>query len=423
MAEKKKYDAIIVGGGPAGMMAAGRAGESGARVLLLEKNKSLGKKLLMTGNGRCNLTQAEFDDKEFVKKLNDKKAKFLFSSLASFGPEEAIDFFEKRGLKIKIEKTSRVFPATDKAEDVLGVLVGYLEKNKVEIIFGSEVLDFETVGEKIKAVKIKHQEEVKKISAKNFIIATGGKSYPATGSSGDGYSWAKSLGHTIVPPAPALAPIKVKEGWIKDLQGLKLEDARISIVQNGKEMEMKRGEILFTHFGLSGPMILNISKKIGELVKNGEVGIEIDLFPNLDATGLDGYIQRKFFENSKKEIKTFLGQIFPQRLADKIIFLAEIDPKKKLNYVTKDERKRLADLMKDFRLNVEGLMGFNQAMVTSGGVNLKEIDSKTMRSKKINNLFFAGEILDLDGPTGGYNLQIAWSTGYAAGENTAKQLK
>jgi predicted Rossmann fold flavoprotein len=418
---QEKFDIAVIGGGPAGMMAAGRAAELGARVVLLEKNASLGKKLLLTGKGRCNLTQAEFDLKEMVKKFG-KNGKFLFSSLASFGPEEVIKFFEDRKLPTKIERGGRVFPATDKSRDVLRVMQKYLEKNKVKIMFGCEIVGFESDGKKIKDIKLKKGGNIPdggRVLADKFILSTGGKSYPVTGSTGDGYQWAEELGHTIITPAPALVPIKTKEAWIKDAQGLSLKNVEIKLIQNNKKQDSRFGEMLFTHFGLSGPIVLDISKKAGELMELGEVTISIDLKPALSLDQLDARLQRDFRDNGKKDFINYLPELLPQKMISVIIELCGIDPRKKIYAVTRDERKKMISLLKDLRLTADGTTGYNQAVVTSGGVRTKEVNSKTLQSRVISNLFLAGEILDLDGPTGGYNLQMCWSTGFAAGTYAA----
>ncbi len=419
--EREKFDVAVIGGGPAGMIAAGRAAEMGARVVLLEKNESLGKKLLITGKGRCNLTRDEFDLKEMVSKFG-KNGNFLFSALASFGPEEVIKFFEDRGLPTKIERGGRVFPASNRSQDVLRVMQKYLEKNKVKMMFGSEIVGFESDGKKIKGVKLKKEKGVpggRQILSDKFILCTGGKSYPTTGSTGDGYQWAKDLGHAIVKPAPALVPIKTKEAWVRDVQGLSLKNVEISLIQDEKKKDSRFGEMLFTHFGLSGPIVLDISKKAGELAAKGEVVISIDLKPALSFDQLDARLQRDFKDNGKKDFINYLPEILPQKLIAVMIVLSGIDPRKKINVVTGAERKKLALLLKDLRLTFDGTAGFAQAVVTSGGVSTKEVNSKTMQSRIVSNLFLAGEILDLDGPTGGYNLQMCWSTGYAAGTYAA----
>lgn len=405
------------------MMAAGRASlrqdfgvPKKARVVLLEKNASLGRKLLITGKGRCNITQAEFDLKELIGKLNNKKGKFLFSALSAFGSEDVIKFFEDRKLPVKVERGGRVFPVSDKSNDVLKVLLEYLKEGKVEIISGAEVAGFEMKDGKIECVNLKNG----KVYADKFILATGGKSYPTTGSTGDGYQWARELGHKIIAPMPALVPIKTKERWAKDLQGLSLKNIEISVWQNGKKQEARFGEMLFTHFGLSGPIILDVSKRVGELLAKGEVIIKIDLKPALNAEQLDKRLQRDFAENINKDFKNYLPELLPKKMIETIITLSGIGAEQKINSITKEQRRHLRDFLKTLQLEVIGLLGYDQAIVTSGGVDLKEIDPRTMRSKLVSNLFFAGEIIDLDGPTGGYNLQICWSTGYLAGESSIK---
>lgn len=418
---QEKFDVAVIGGGPAGMMAAGRAAERGARVVLLEKNESLGKKLLITGKGRCNLTRDEVDLKEMIRQFG-KNGKFLFSSLSEFGPREVMKFFEDRKLPVKVERGGRVFPVSNKSYDALRVMEEYLKKNKVKIMFGSEIVGFDSDGKKIKCVKLKHEKGAlgrKIVTAEKFILCTGGKSYPLTGSTGDGYQWAKDLGHTIITPAPALVPIKTKEVWAGEMQGLSLKNVEISLIQNGKVQDSRFGEMLFTHFGLSGPIVLDISKKAGELMAKGEVLVSIDLKPALSVEQLDTRIQRDFGRNGKKDFVNYLPELLPQKMIATIISLSGIDPRKKINVVTGADRKKLVALLKDLRLTANGTTGFSQAVVTSGGVNLKEVDSKTMKSRIVDNLFFAGEILDVDGPTGGYNLQICWSTGYAAGTYAA----
>jgi len=406
----EKFDVAVIGGGPAGMMAAINAGERGAAVVLIEKNPIFGKKLLLTGGGRCNISQAEFNNKKFVERLG-KKGQFLLSALSVFGPKEVVDFFEKNGLKTKIERGGRIFPISDKAQDVLTILLKCLHKNKVKFLLNREVVGFNVLAKEIKSVKLKEQA----IIARSFILAVGGKAYPGTGSTGDGYQWVQKMGHKIIEPMSALVPIEIKENWIGDLQGLTLKNVRVSIFQNNKNLGSKFGEMLFTHFGVSGPIILDLSKKIGELMAIGIVVLKIDLKPALDVLTLDKRLQRDF--KSNKNFKNYLPELLPQRLGDLIIKFTGIDPNKKLNLINKGERKKISDFLKGLELTVKGSAGFGQALITSGGIDLKEIDSRTMRSKIIKNLFFAGEIIDLDGPTGGYNLQICWSTGYVAGNN------
>lgn len=413
---EEQYDVIVIGAGPAGLMAAGKAAASGAKVLLLEKNTGLGKKLLITGKGRCNLTQAEFDDRELVKRYGPS-GKFLFSSFASFGPRQVIDFFEHQGLPTKIERGSRVFPVSDNADDIIGVFQKYLTENKVKIKFQQQVISLEKTDSTIQNLRVKNlaTNKVENLMAKNYIICTGGKSYPMTGATGDGYAWARSLGHTITPPFPCLVPIKVKENWVKNLQGLSLKNVTLSVYQDNKKQDDRFGEMIFTHFGVSGPMVLDLSKKVGQLLKKSPVWLEIDFKPALDFPKLDKRLQRDFETNRNKDFINYLPDLVPQKMIETVILLSGIEAHKKIHTISKNERKKLLKLLKNFRIQATELMGFNHAIVTSGGVNLKEVDSKTMKSKIIDNLFFAGEILDLDGPTGGFNLQICWSTGAAAG--------
>ena len=413
-----KFDVAVIGGGPAGMLAAGHAGELGAKVVLVEKNPSLGRKLLITGKGRCNITQAEFDDKEFVKNLG-KKGKFLFSALATFGPQAVVDFFETRGLATKTERGGRIFPVSNRAMDVLNVLLEYLRKNQVLIKTGAKVLGFESKNNHINCLKLANQRD---IYADNFIIATGGKSYPATGSVGEGYDWAKNLGHKIAETMPALTPLLTQEEWPKSLAGLSLKNVELKVYQDNKKLDSCFGEMLFTHFGISGPIVLDVSKRVGELLKNDEVEIKIDLKPAITLAELDQRLLRDFQKNLNKDFINYLPELLPQKIISTIVELSGIEGRKKIHLITKVERIKLAGLLKELKIKIEKTMGYAQAIITSGGVDLKEINSKTMRSKIIDNLFFAGEIIDLDGPTGGYNLQISWSTGYAAGTYGSGQL-
>lgn len=414
--QSESFDVVVIGAGPAGMLAAIRAAELGAKVALLEKNKKLGRKLLITGKGRCNFAQNETEPKKFISEFG-VNGKFLFSSLNLFGPEAVINFFEDQNLPTKTERGGRVFPVSDKAADVLAVLIKNLEKNKVKIILNAEVLNFELKTAKIKNLTFRELNfgQEKTILADKYILCTGGKSYPRTGSTGDGYKWLKKMGHTIIEPRPALTPIKTKETWVKNAQGLSLKNVTVRVVQHHKKQAEKFGEMLFAHFGLSGPIILDLAKKVGELLAKGEVNLEIDLKPALAFQTLDQRLQQDFKKNLNKNFKNYLPELLPQKLIPVIINLSGIPADKKINAITKIERKNLIHLLKNLTLTVADLVGFDEAIITSGGVNLKEIDSKTMRSKIISNLFLAGEILDLDGPTGGYNLQVAWSTGYAAG--------
>lgn len=409
------FDIIIIGGGPAGIMAGIRAGELGARVLLLEKNRELGRKLLLTGKGRCNITHAESDLRKLVEAYG-KNGSFLFHALSVFGVKEIVDFFESRGLKTKIERGKRIFPITDNARDVLNVLLRELKRNKVDILTGCKIKRFEIQGNTIKKLILEDRE----VSAKQYILCAGGRSYPVTGSTGDGYRFAEKMGHSIIKPKPGLVPLRIKEKWIRKLQGLSLKNVEITAFQNNKKIASRFGECLFTHFGLSGPIILDISREIGDMLEKGKIRLSLDLKPALDFSILDERIQKDFKKYQSKVFKNSLGDLLPQKLIISIISLSGINPDKKVNLITKEERLKLVGLLKNISLTVEGSMGFDQAIVTRGGIDLNEIDHKTMKSRKIDNLFFAGEIINIDGPTGGYNLQLCWSTGYLAGESAAK---
>jgi hypothetical protein len=300
----------------------------------------------------------------------------------------------------------------------LDILLGYLKEKKVKLFLKEEAKGFKVEDKKIVSVKLSDRE----ISAQSFILCVGGKSYPVTGSTGDGYVWAKDMGHKIIRPVPALVPIETKEVWPRNMQGLSLKNARLNIWQNGKKQDSRLGEMLFTHFGVSGPMVLNASKKIGELLPKGEVIMEVDLKPILDASQLDKRLQLDFSANGNKEFKNYISGYLPPKMSESIIRFSGIDACQELNSISREDRKKLAGVIKGMRTGVRGLMGFDQAIVTSGGVDLNEIDSRTMKSKIIGNLFFAGEIIDLDGPTGGYNLQICWTTGYVAGSNAISKI-
>jgi len=413
---ENNFDVAIIGGGPAGMLAAIRAGQLGKKVVLLEKNETLGNKLLLTGGGRCNISNATFDKKELAQKYG-KEGFFLLPALSVFGAKETIEFFNKNGIKTKIEKDNKVYCATDKANNVLKALIYMLRNNEVSVINHAKVKKIELQKNKISKIILENNS---KITAQNYIIATGGKSHPATGSTGDGYEFAKTLGHKVEKPKPALVPIQIKEEWVKKAQGLSLANAKLDVYLNNKKEFSAVGEIILTHFGLSGPAILSISEKVGDLLEKGEVKIALDLNSNLTPEALDKIIQNYFETNINKTLKNCLTEILPTKLILVILELSKTEATKKANQVTKEERQRLVSVIKKLEMTVSGLLGFDQAMVTTGGISLKEIDAKTMRSKIVKNLFFAGEVINLHGPTGGYNLQACWSTGYLAGENAGK---
>ncbi|MEW6715700.1 MAG: NAD(P)/FAD-dependent oxidoreductase [Nitrospirota bacterium] len=415
--QTKNYDLAIIGAGPAGMMAALRASECGAEVLLLEKNNVPGVKLLMTGKERCNITNAESDPQKFAANFG-KNGKFLLSALYRFGVEDTIDFFHNNKLKTVTERGGRIFPESEKAKDVQELFLRLIKEHRITLLTGCRIENISLKEKRIEKIILEKSE----VKAENYLICTGGLSYPQTGSTGDGYKWAKQMGHTIIKPEPALTPVIVKEEWVKELEGLSLKNVSISLYQNNKKKDERFGEALFTDFGMSGPIILDMSKSIGKLLAAGDVNLFIDFKPALDFEMLDKRILRDLEEHKNKAIKNILPALLPQKIIPVILKMAEIDPEKKGNAVTKDERKKLRLLLKQFPLTIKSLLGFNKAIITAGGVALNEVDPKTMRSRIIDNLYFAGEILDLDGPTGGYNLQVCWSTGYLAGESAAKNL-
>jgi predicted Rossmann fold flavoprotein len=401
-------------------MAAIAAKEAGAEVVLLERNSELGIKLMMTGKGRCNLTNAETDKGKFLDMFG-KSGKFLYGAFNDLGPEETVRFFEKRGLATKTERGGRVFPVSDRSADVRRVLEDELMRTKVTILKNVRVKGLTRSGGRITAVKTEGKS-VGEIAFKSIVIATGGLSYPDSGSSGDGFSWAQSFGHKLVDPKPALTPMFLREGFVAGLEGLSLRNVSISIYQSGKKQDERFGEAIFTERGISGPVILDMSKHTGELLKGGEVKLRIDYKPALTFAQLDERVQRDFTGVQNKMFKNSLEELLPQKLIPIIIELSDIDPEKKVNLVTKEERRHLVHLLKEMEFTVEGLYGFEKAVVTSGGVSLREVDPKTMRSKLVDNLYFAGEVLDLDAPTGGYNLQQAWSTGHLAGKSAAENV-
>ncbi len=414
---EKVWDVAVIGGGPAGMMTAGRAAERGAKVLLIEKNDILGKKLLITGGGRCNVTNAEFDVRTFLSKFK-RNDKFLFSAFSQFEVKDAFDFFHLRKMDTKIEAEKRAFPKSEKAESVWNVLVEYLRAGNVTVRSNSPVK--ELVAKNGEVVKIILADKTE-IRARSYVVATGGKSRPDTGSTGDGFAWLRTLGHTVVEPDPALVPIAMKDAWVRRLSGVTLPKVKLTVLQNGVKQEVKKGKILFTHFGVSGPTIINMSKDVGELLKYGEVVLSLDLLPELDYGMLNTKLQEVFKEEHTKKFKNSLKSLLPSSLAPIIVELSHINPDTKCNSISREERLRLVKLLKDIPLSVKGLLGAEKAIVTSGGVVLSEVDFKTMRSRLYPNLYLVGDILNIDRPSGGYSLQLCWTTGFVAGSEAGKK--
>ena len=409
------WDVIVVGGGASGMMAAGRAAELGAKVLVLEKNSRLGEKLLITGGGRSNITNQEFDNRKLLTKFKDK-SQFLFSPFAQFSVKETLAFFHKHGMETKLEAEGRMFPASEKAETVWQTLVAYLKEGGVKVRSNSEVKGFATADGKITGVRLKGSEI---LTARSYILATGGSSRPETGSTGDGFKWLLKLGHRVKLPEPALVPIKTKEKWAHKLSGLSFKDVRATLMQNGNIHGKQVGKILFTHVGLSGPLILNMSKDIGELLKYGVVELYIDLFPKMDNGTLDRHVQEIFKAAQNKKLKNVLDKVVPSALALAAIPLLKLDGDKELNKVSKAERTVIVKFLKAIPLTPTALLGTEKAVVVSGGIDLKEVDVKTMRSQKYPNLYLVGDVLDIDRPSGGYSLQLCWTTGFVAGTHAA----
>lgn len=398
---------IIIGAGPAGMMAAIEASKNN-NVFLLDGNDKLGKKLFITGKGRCNVTNAKNigDFFDYIK----GNPEFLYSSLYSFTNEDTMKFFESRGIKLKVERGDRVFPLSDKSSDIIKGLKMALKENNVNILFNHKVTDINVVNNKIISVVCND----KIIEGDYFIIATGGASYESTGSKGEGQKFAKKMGHKIIPLKPSLVPIELEEKFVQNLMGLSLKNVNIKIFENNKVVYNELGEMLFTHFGISGPLVLSGSRFIKE---NEKYKVSIDLKPALDFKALDNRILRDFKKYSNKEFKNSLNDLLPKKIIDTIIMLSNIKEDKKVNEITKEERKNLVSLLKNLTFNVKGLRSLNEAIVTKGGVDTHEIDPSTMKSKIISNLSFAGEVIDVDAFTGGYNVQIALSTGYIAGSS------
>lgn len=403
---------IVVGGGAAGMMAAVFAARNGQNVQLLEKNEKLGKKLFITGKGRCNITNAADIEDLFTAVISNPK--FLYSGFYSFTNQQVIDFFEELGVKTKIERGERVFPVSDHSSDVIAAFSRELKSLGVSVSLHTEVKELLCEQDKVCGVLLTNG---KKMKADAVIVATGGISYPSTGSTGDGYRFARETGHRVTELLPSLVPMEVRQWYAKELQGLSLRNIEIRITDGKKKLYEEFGEMLFTHYGVTGPVILSASSVVGKTLRKKELTLHIDLKPALSEEQLDKRILREFDANHNKQYKNSIDSLFPAKLKPVMIELSEIEPEKKVNEITKEERQRLVHLIKDFTMTLTGLRGYNEAIITKGGVSVKEIDPGTMESKIIKGLYFAGEVLDLDAVTGGYNLQIAWSTGYLAGIN------
>lgn len=398
---------VVVGGGPAGMMAAIAASKNN-KVILIEKNNKLGKKLFITGKGRCNVTNNK-DISEFFDYI-PTNPHFLYSALYTFTNEDTIKFFNERGVELKVERGDRVFPSSDKSSDIIKAFEKTLMEKNIEIKLGIAVKELKVENNKITSVILDNDDY---IECDNVILATGGASYPQTGSNGDGFRFCKSLGHNVVSIKPSLVPIEINEAWVKDLQGLSLRNVQLTLLdKNNKIIFKEQGEMLFTHFGISGPLCLSASS----LIKPGEkYKIILNLKPALSEKELDLRIQKDFLKYNNKDFKNALNDLFPQKLIPIMINLSKIPENQKVNSITKEQRKFFLNLISNLTMDVRGLRSIEEAIVTSGGVDTKEIDPSTMKSKVVSNLSFAGEVIDVDAYTGGYNVQIAISTGFIAG--------
>ena len=416
---EKRTKVIIIGGGAAGIMAAVAAADTGASVTIIEKNEKLGKKLYITGKGRCNITNNSDIQNLLLHVVSNPK--FLYSAFSALNSQKLMDFLENSGLKIQTERGNRVFPASGKSSDVIKTFKSALEKREVKIYYNTEVQRINTEDGVFKSIDIKYldgsgRKGTETIKADAVIIATGGVSYPSTGSTGDGYKFATDTGHSIKKTSPSLVPVNIKENFAKELQGLSLRNVELTLKDGKKVLYKEMGEMLFTHFGISGPLVLTSSCYMSGKDITGMKFI-IDLKPALTNQQLNERILRDFSECKNSSFKNSLGRLLPSKLVPVIVALSGINPDKKVNSVTKQERAGLTELLKEFVMTPESLRGYNEAVITKGGIMVKEINPATMESKKIRGMYFAGEVIDVDAMTGGYNLQIAWSTGFLAGKS------
>ena len=407
------YDVIVIGGGASGMMASGRAAERGRRVLLLEKNAGLGAKLKITGGRRCNITNAEENERVLLEHYGEAKP-FLYSPFSQFGVKNTFSFFESHGLPLVVQESKRAFPKTERAIDVLRALEKYMKQGGVEVRTKANVEQIIVRNGRIGAVAIGG----KNLTASSFILATGGKSHPETGSTGDGFSWLTTLGHTIKEPTPTIVPLAVQDEWVKKLSGISLSAIRISFFLEEKRKIVLKGNILCTHFGLSGPLILNIAGDIADLLHEGAVTAQIDAYPQDNIGSLGKRITAVFDTYKNKTLKNIWKEIAPVGTGYALLPLLEgIEPDTKAHSITKNQRRQIVDLLKALPVTITGLMGYDRAVVADGGLSLKEIDTRTMRSKRYANLYVTGDLLHVSRPSGGYSLQLCWTTGYVAGSN------
>ncbi len=407
------HDVIVIGGGASGMFAAGRAAENGSRVLLLERNDRLGRKLAITGKGRCNLTNTD-ETAAFIENFG-RNGKFLYRAFTEFSNRDLVAFFDSRGVPTKEERGGRIFPASESSASVVRALAGYVKESGVSVRFNSRVERIVVDPVSGSVAGVHEAGRAGTIAAKKVILATGGLSYPATGSTGDGYAMAEALGHTIVPPRPALVPLETVERFPKELAGLSLENVRATALGDGAKIADEFGDMLFTHFGVSGPIILRLSGAVVERhARKERVEISIDLKPALDRNKLENRLVRELSSSGAKALRTVMKELLPRALIPAFVESSGIPGDKKCSQITGAERRKLVDAFKDFRLTVRRPRPVAEAIVTRGGIDLREIDPRTMESKKVKGLYFCGEIIDIDGTTGGYNLQAAFSTAHLA---------
>ena len=406
------WDVVVIGGGPAGMMAAGVAAQRGRSVLLLEKNPTLGKKLLITGGGRCNVTNNKTDLRTMLSqyKGNDQ---FLFSAFSQFAVSDTLTFFHDNSMPTKVEAEDRVFPASNTAQSVWDVLVDQMKEVGVHVQTNAAVAGI-SIEDKTGYIIITLKDKTK-VAGRSCIVATGGTSRPETGSSGEGFMWLKKLGHTIVNTDVALVPIALNDAWVKKIAGITLQDIKLTPYHNGVKQKAHKGKVLFTHFGMSGPTVLNMSKEIGEMIQYGDVTIMLDLFPNLDHSALKKELQTLLVEGSNKRLKTVLATLMPLALVTALLTLLKINGDTPNHSVRSEDRTAIITMMKSVPLHVSGLLGSEKAVVSSGGVALSEVNFKTMESRVIPHLYLIGDVLNIDRPSGGYSLQLCWTTGYVAG--------
>ncbi|MCI0640847.1 MAG: NAD(P)/FAD-dependent oxidoreductase [Gemmataceae bacterium] len=405
-----EWNVIVIGAGAAGLIAALRAAERGRRVLLLEKNRKAGVKILMSGGTRCNITQAT-DNRGIVEAFGPP-GKFLHSALAALSVEATVELFEVEGVATKVEETGKIFPVSNKANDVLQALLRRLDRSGAVLALGEAVTE---LGVHEGRFRVETSQRV--LSAGRVILTTGGQSYPASGTTGDGYRWISALGHTIVPPRPALTPLLTRAVWVQELRGVTLPDVRVRIIDRQAELASRRGSLLFAHFGLSGPVILDVSRVVSGHPKPQTLEVEIDFLPETTVQQVGDELRRQSVVSGKKLLAAVLPAQLPRRLCETLLVLADLPRDRKAAALAKEERNRLVSVLKALRIAIDGTLGFGKAEVTAGGVALEEVDSRTVQSKLVPGLFLAGEILDLDGPIGGYNFQAAWSTGWLAGSS------